>query len=166
MAGGPADVIVGTDVVFAKRLVEPLLQTIHFVSDKDTVVWLCLQVCKGLLALPGCLLPRSVSSASLHIVLRSGTYIPIRRNSGVVTAAIIIAIATGSSSAAAIVGIIGIISLIVVVVVIIIIIIIVFKLHCHHHSQRHHPTCRTPSITITLDLVAQRLIHILLLFFF
>jgi hypothetical protein len=46
-AGAPFDIIVGTDVVFAKRLVEPLLQTIHSLSKKDTVVWLCLQVIGG-----------------------------------------------------------------------------------------------------------------------
>jgi hypothetical protein len=42
--GGNFDYIVGTDVVFAERLVEPLLETMHLMAGKTTVVWLCLQV--------------------------------------------------------------------------------------------------------------------------
>jgi len=42
-AGGAFDYIVGTDVVFAERLVEPLLSTLHSLSDHSTVIWLCLQ---------------------------------------------------------------------------------------------------------------------------
>lgn len=41
---GVFDVIVGTDVVFAERCVEPLLRSIHALSGESTTVWLCLQV--------------------------------------------------------------------------------------------------------------------------
>lgn len=39
----PFDVIVGTDVIFNKTLVEPLLQVLHRVSHSHTTVWLCMQ---------------------------------------------------------------------------------------------------------------------------
>lgn len=39
----PFDLIVGTDVIFAAALVEPLLQTLHGLSNEDTVVYLCFQ---------------------------------------------------------------------------------------------------------------------------
>lgn len=38
------DTIVGTDVVFAPALVEPLLETLRFMAHQDTVVYLCLQI--------------------------------------------------------------------------------------------------------------------------
>mmetsp|Transcript_11766 Transcript_11766/g.19547 ORF Transcript_11766/g.19547 Transcript_11766/m.19547 type:complete len:297 (-) Transcript_11766:208-1098(-) len=38
------DTIVGTDVVFAPSLVEPLLSTLSFMARDDAVVYLCLQV--------------------------------------------------------------------------------------------------------------------------
>eukprot|EP01062_Namystynia_karyoxenos_P048010 TRINITY_DN36431_c0_g1_i1.p1 TRINITY_DN36431_c0_g1~~TRINITY_DN36431_c0_g1_i1.p1 ORF type:complete len:361 (+),score=111.17 TRINITY_DN36431_c0_g1_i1:60-1085(+) len=41
---GPFDWIVGTDVVFAKRLVAPLLDTLDALCHGGTTVWLCLQV--------------------------------------------------------------------------------------------------------------------------
>ncbi|CAJ1947649.1 unnamed protein product [Cylindrotheca closterium] len=37
------DTIVGTDVVFATSLVEPLLQTMRYLAHDDTVAYLCLQ---------------------------------------------------------------------------------------------------------------------------
>ena len=42
-AGSPFDVIVGTDVVFAERWVEPLLRSMRRCAGQRTVVWLCLQ---------------------------------------------------------------------------------------------------------------------------
>ena len=36
------DVVVGTDVVFSKALVDPLLRCIHSLSGPHTTVWLCL----------------------------------------------------------------------------------------------------------------------------
>lgn len=36
--------IVGTDVIFSPSLVEPLLHTLQYMSRKDTIVYLCLQV--------------------------------------------------------------------------------------------------------------------------
>lgn len=41
MKGG-YDVVVGTDVVFNKALVDPLLRCIHTLSGPQTTVWLCL----------------------------------------------------------------------------------------------------------------------------
>ena len=38
------DLIVGTDVVFVPSLVEPLLQTLQFMSHDATVVYLCVQI--------------------------------------------------------------------------------------------------------------------------
>lgn len=38
------DTIVGTDVVFSTALVEPLWQTLQYLSHRDTVIYLCLQV--------------------------------------------------------------------------------------------------------------------------
>jgi hypothetical protein len=40
--GGGYDVVVGTDVVFSKALVDPLLRCIHSLSGPHTTVWLCL----------------------------------------------------------------------------------------------------------------------------
>ena len=37
------DTIVGTDVVFSTKLVEPLLRTIEMLSHSETVAYLCLQ---------------------------------------------------------------------------------------------------------------------------
>merc|ERR1711871_892069 len=37
------DMIVGTDVIFATRLVPPLLRTMHALSREGTEVWLCMQ---------------------------------------------------------------------------------------------------------------------------
>ena len=39
----PFDVIVGTDVIFNAKLVEPLLTLLHRVSHAETTVWLCMQ---------------------------------------------------------------------------------------------------------------------------
>mmetsp|Transcript_102596 Transcript_102596/g.235385 ORF Transcript_102596/g.235385 Transcript_102596/m.235385 type:complete len:308 (+) Transcript_102596:25-948(+) len=40
---GPYDVIVGTDVVFAQRLVQPLLRVLHTLSGANTLIWICVQ---------------------------------------------------------------------------------------------------------------------------
>ena len=37
------DYIVGTDVVFSTRFVVPMLETMQYLSHKDTVIYLCLQ---------------------------------------------------------------------------------------------------------------------------
>ena len=37
------DTIIGTDVVFTPNLVEPLLQTIQYLSHENTIIYLCLQ---------------------------------------------------------------------------------------------------------------------------
>lgn len=42
-ASGPYDVIVATDVVFAERLVQPLLDAIAALSGSSTIVWICIQ---------------------------------------------------------------------------------------------------------------------------
>lgn len=39
---GGYDVVVGTDVVYSKALVDPLLRCIHALSSPHTTVWLCL----------------------------------------------------------------------------------------------------------------------------
>jgi Lysine methyltransferase len=38
------DTLVGTDVIFAPALVRPLLQTLHHVTHKQSVIYLCVQV--------------------------------------------------------------------------------------------------------------------------
>lgn len=39
----PFDLVVGTDVIFTVELVQPLLESIHALSDERTVVYLCFQ---------------------------------------------------------------------------------------------------------------------------
>lgn len=91
-AGGPFDFIVGTDVVFAERLVEPLLETLHSMAGEETVVWLCLQVlpslcfgeassCPSPLSLATLLAPRvhprRCGISSLSVVHRSFRSLPV-----------------------------------------------------------------------------------------
>lgn len=40
----PPQLICGTDIIFAERLVGPLLSTLHALAGPDTVVFLCVQV--------------------------------------------------------------------------------------------------------------------------
>jgi Lysine methyltransferase len=44
LAEGTADTLLGTDVIFAPHLVEPLLKAAHYLSHPGTVWYLCVQI--------------------------------------------------------------------------------------------------------------------------